>query len=89
MSTTPRTAAPTPAAAPQVEIWIRTAGSRRQAFCRPSQPAGQRTRCWHAMSVASADKALRTGTLSTGPFTGAAAINQQIDTMFSGARAAA
>ena len=65
-----------PAAQP-VEIWIRKVGARRQAFCRPVQPAGQRTRSWHGLPVPLADKALRDGKLTTGIFAGAAVVPRE------------
>ncbi|MGJ7544611.1 hypothetical protein [Variovorax sp. LT1R16] len=61
-------------AATTCEIWIRTVGSRRQAFARPIQPIGQRARNWHGMQVAHAEKALRTGELTVGEFAGSTAV---------------
>ncbi|MDM0086768.1 MULTISPECIES: hypothetical protein [unclassified Variovorax] len=50
-----------PLSASTVEIWIRTKGTRRQAFYR------QGTTCpWQAMQVTHADRALRAGTISIG-----------------------
>lgn len=69
-------AAPT---APTCEIWIRTVGTRRQAFARPLQPEGQRTRNWHGIQVAHAEKALRTGTLTAGEFAGSQVVPRETD----------
>lgn len=69
-------AAPT---APTCEIWIRTVGTRRQAFARPLQPEGHRTRNWHGIQVAHAEKALRTGTLTTGEFAGSQVVPRETD----------
>lgn len=65
---------PAQTSSPTCEIWIRTVGARRQAFARPIQPLGQRTRNWHGMQVAHAEKALRTGKLTVGEFAGSAVV---------------
>lgn len=72
-------AAPAAPTTPICEIWIRTVGRRRQAFARPVQPEGQRTRNWHGIQVAHAEKALRTGTLTSGEFAGAQVVPRETD----------
>ncbi len=76
MSASPAAAA-APAPAVTCEIWIRHVGSRRQAFYRPIQPIGQRTRSWHALSVPQAEKALRDGKITRGEFAGYAVVPRE------------
>jgi len=57
-----------------VTIWLRTAGSRRQAFYR------QGDQRWQPMPVPLADKALRKGEIPSGPMAGTPVVSHETPT---------
>lgn len=57
------------------EIWIRRAGTRRQAFWR--HPVASPT--WQDMQVPAADKALRIGSLTIGPLVDAPVVSRETE----------
>ena len=70
--------APTPAAAAATppatcEIWIRSVGTRRQAFVR-CLPKHQQ---WQKISVPHADRALKEGKVPSGPFAGVPLVSRE------------